>query len=145
MQQAERARLLAALGEDAMLLADPDKLAETLEQRFRDEPAASWAARLDASEVPVEVVDEAFCRELFDDPDAERDQLVARTWAGAVGRFEDPGLLVTFSDTPGVVQRGPSMCGEHTRQLMAELGYTDAEVDALAEARAILDAPVTRS
>ena len=145
VQQAEQARLLAALGEDAMLLADPDKLAETLEQRFRDEPAASWAARLDASEVPVEVVDEAFCRELFDDPDAERDQLVARTWAGAVGRFEDPGLLVTFSDTPGVVQRGPSMCGEHTRQLMAELGYTDAEVDALAEARAILDAPVTRS
>ena len=69
---------------------------------------------------------------------------MAATWAGAVGRFEDPGLLVTFSDTPGVVQRGPSICGEHTRELMAELGYTDAEVDALAEQGAILDAPVTQ-
>ena len=96
--------------------------------------------------VPVEVVDEAFCRELFDDPDAERDAAGgARHGRAAVGRFEDPGLLVTFGDTPGVVQRGPSMCGEHTRELLAELGYTDAEIDALAEARAILDAPVTPS
>lgn len=145
VQVEEQERLLAALGEDASLLADAAKLAETLEQRFREEPAAAWGARLDAADVPAEPVDETFCRTMFDDPDAERDQLVARTWAGSVGRFEDPGLLVTFSDTPGIVQRGPSMCGEHTRELMVELGYTDAEVDDLVGERAILDAPVARS
>jgi crotonobetainyl-CoA:carnitine CoA-transferase CaiB-like acyl-CoA transferase len=61
-----------------------------------------------------------------------------------VGRFEDPGLLVTLGDTPGIVQRGPSMCGEHTRELLLEYGYTSAEIDALADEKAVLDAPVTR-
>jgi crotonobetainyl-CoA:carnitine CoA-transferase CaiB-like acyl-CoA transferase len=34
------------------------------------------------------------------------------------------------------------MCGEHTRQVLREHGYTDDEVDALATAGAVLDAPV---
>ena len=113
------------------LLADPAKLAETLEQRFRDEPAAAWAARLDAAEVPAEVVDETFCRTLFDDPDAAR----TGSWRDLGrrgGTVRGPRPAGHFSDTPGVVQRGPGMCGEHTRELLGELGYTDAEVDALA-------------
>jgi crotonobetainyl-CoA:carnitine CoA-transferase CaiB-like acyl-CoA transferase len=61
-----------------------------------------------------------------------------------VGRFEDPGLLVDFSATPAVVQRGPSMCGEHTRELLLELGYPDGEIDALVADRAVLDVPVAR-
>ena len=59
-------------------------------------------------------------------------------------RFEDPGLLVRFSETPGVVQRGPSMCGEHSRDLLVELGYADGEIDAFVAAGAVLDAPVVR-
>ena len=66
----------------------------------------------------------SFCRALFDDPEARRDQLIAETWAGGVGRFEDPGLLVNLSATPAVVQRGPCLCGEHTREILLEHGYT---------------------
>ena len=67
---------------------------------------------------------------------------MAETWAGGVGRFEDPGLLIDFSETPGVVRRGPCMCGEHTREILLELGYSDEEVDKLAADKVILDAPV---
>ncbi len=45
----------------------------------------------------MEVVNEEFCRTLFDDPAAVSSQLVAQTWSGGVGRFEDPGLLVETS------------------------------------------------
>jgi crotonobetainyl-CoA:carnitine CoA-transferase CaiB-like acyl-CoA transferase len=48
-------------------------------------------------------------------------------------------LLVNFTETPGVVQRGPAMCGEHTRELLREVGYRDAEIDALTAARAVLE------
>jgi crotonobetainyl-CoA:carnitine CoA-transferase CaiB-like acyl-CoA transferase len=66
---------------------------------------------------------------------------VSETHAEGVGRFEDPGLLVELSETPGVILRGPCLCGEHTRELLREQGFTDAEVDALAAEGAVLDAP----
>jgi crotonobetainyl-CoA:carnitine CoA-transferase CaiB-like acyl-CoA transferase len=142
IQPVEQRRLIGAVGEDESLLDDPVKLAAALEARFRERTAAAWATILDDARVPAEVVDETFCRTVFDDPDARADQLISETWAGAVGRFEDPGLLVTFSETPAVIQRGPAMCGEHTRELLVEHGYNEDEIATMVEARAILDAPV---
>ena len=56
--------------------------------------AAEAFHALDDGGVPIEVVDEYFCRNLFDDPEARRLNLVSETWSSSVGRFEDPGLLV---------------------------------------------------
>ena len=135
-----RARLLTAMGEDETALDDHDKVVALLEAHFHERSAAEWFAALDRVDVPVEIVDEAFCRTLFDDPEARAAQLVVETWAAGVGRFEDPGLLVNLSATPGVIQRGPCMCGEHTREILIEHGYTPSEVDALVADRAVLDA-----
>ncbi|MDQ1384677.1 MAG: hypothetical protein QOG65_2056, partial [Actinomycetota bacterium] len=140
-----RISLAAALREDRIALESPEKAAAILESRFAEHPAAQWCQALNAAGVPAEVVDEEYCRTLFDDPQARASQLVAETRAGNVGRFEDAGLLVHLSATPGVVQRGPCLCGEHTREIMLELGYTDPEIDAFASDRAILDAPVASS
>jgi crotonobetainyl-CoA:carnitine CoA-transferase CaiB-like acyl-CoA transferase len=144
----ERERLFGVMGEDGTGLrdgqADNDTVAKLLEARFLDRVAAYWFAELDQANVPVEVVDEAFCRTIFDDADAQDSALVSKTWAGNVGRFEDPGLLVNVAPANAVIQRGPSLCGEHTRELLKEHGYSDDEVDALATAGAVLDAPVSQ-
>jgi crotonobetainyl-CoA:carnitine CoA-transferase CaiB-like acyl-CoA transferase len=116
------------------LEVDADHLAEELATRS----AIDAFKVLDDAGVPVEVVDETFCRDLFDDPEARAAGLVATTHAGNVGRFEDPGLLVQFSATPGVIQRGPCLCGEHTGEILQELGYADARIDELATERVIL-------
>jgi crotonobetainyl-CoA:carnitine CoA-transferase CaiB-like acyl-CoA transferase len=71
--------------------------------------------------------------------------LVSETWCGGVGKFEDPGLLVTISPASGIVQRGPCMCGEHSREILVEHGFSDAEVDVMAKEGAILDAPLEPS
>ena len=129
-----------ALVEDG---SDDDTLATGLGAAFRARSTAEWFATLDAAGVPVEIVDESFCRSLFDDPELRAAGLVSETWAGGVGRFEDPGLLVDFSMTPGVIRRGPCLCGEHTREILLELGYDDAEVDRLTAAGVVRDEPVT--
>lgn len=117
-----------------------DGLGASLEERFRDRCASDWFDALDKAGVPVEVVAEAFCREIFDDVEARSLGLIAETRAGGVGRFEDAGLLFGLSDTPPVVQRGPAMCGEHTRDLMLEHGYAESEIDELVAQKVVLDA-----
>jgi crotonobetainyl-CoA:carnitine CoA-transferase CaiB-like acyl-CoA transferase len=138
---ADRERLGGALGGFGDGSGDA---ASVLEGQFATRPAAEWFDLLDAVGVPVEVVNEEFCRTLFDDPAAVSSQLVARTWSGSVGRFEDPGLLVETSPATGVIQRGPCMCGEHTREILLEVGYSRSEIDALVEQKVVLDAPVER-
>jgi len=146
-------RLFSVIGRDD-LAADPGfvsaearsrhdaELAAVLSAFFATMTSAAAFAALDGGGVPVEVVDENFCRDLFDDDELRSRGWVAQTWAGGVGRFEDPGLLIDFSKTPGIVRRGPCMCGEHTREILLEIGYTDEEVDKLAADKVVLDAPI---
>ncbi|MGD0395007.1 MAG: CoA transferase, partial [Acidimicrobiales bacterium] len=118
---------------------DPESVADWLGSYFLDARASEAFAVLDDGDVPIEVVDEYFCRNLFDDPDARRLQLVSETHSSAVGRFEDAGLLVNISPSEPVVQRGPCASGEHTREILRELGYSAADVEAMEEGRAVLD------
>jgi crotonobetainyl-CoA:carnitine CoA-transferase CaiB-like acyl-CoA transferase len=46
-------------------------------------------------------------------------------------------LPVKFSATPGGIARGAPVYGEHTREVLREHGFGDAEIDAMARAGAI--------
>ncbi|MGH9096626.1 MAG: CaiB/BaiF CoA transferase family protein, partial [Acidimicrobiales bacterium] len=140
----ERVRLMAVIGGLEAVSGHSEREGELLAAQFRRRTAAEWFTRLDGAGVPVEIVDEGFCRTLFDDPEAKAAQLVVETRSGSVGRFEDPGFLVKVSPAECVIQRGPAVCGEHSREILLEHGYVDAEVDALAADQAILDATVDR-
>jgi crotonobetainyl-CoA:carnitine CoA-transferase CaiB-like acyl-CoA transferase len=119
---------------------DEDAVAAWLGSYFEHTTATEATRALDEAGVPVERVEERFCRDLFDDPEAKRLGLVSTTHSASVGRFEDPGLLVELSPASGVVQRGPCACGEHTAEILGELGYSDGEIAALLECRAALAA-----
>jgi crotonobetainyl-CoA:carnitine CoA-transferase CaiB-like acyl-CoA transferase len=120
------------------------EVAGLLEVRFGDKSATEWFVALDEAAIPAEVVNEEFCRTIFDDPQARLLGLVSETWSSGVGRFEDPGILVNVFPTTPVIQRGPCMCGEHTRQILLEYGFSDQEVDTFVTEGAILDAPSSR-
>src|SRR4051794_14387008 len=46
-----------------------DALSDDLEATFATRVAGDWFVELDQSGVPAEVVDETFCRAMFDDPE----------------------------------------------------------------------------
>jgi crotonobetainyl-CoA:carnitine CoA-transferase CaiB-like acyl-CoA transferase len=127
---------------DALGVGAADDPSEPLAAALASRPATDAFKLLDDAGVPVEIVNEEFCRDLFDDPEARALGWVATTTAGGVGRFEDPGLLIGFSATPGTVQRGPCLCGQHTREIHREIGYADERIDELVAAGVVLDAPV---
>ncbi|WP_087735140.1 CaiB/BaiF CoA transferase family protein [Paraburkholderia piptadeniae] len=48
-----------------------------------------------------------------------------------------PAPAPRFSRTPGAIQRGPAQPGEHTDELLTDWGFSDSEISALRESRAI--------
>lgn len=112
--------------------ANDAALRKELETIFVTRTTLDWRQALDAAGVPAEVSDPDFSRNLFDD-----DDLLARKWITAypqplVGIFEQTGLGIDLSDTPGVIQGPPLTVGAQSRQILsAILGYADDEIDAL--------------
>jgi crotonobetainyl-CoA:carnitine CoA-transferase CaiB-like acyl-CoA transferase len=47
------------------------------------------------------------------------------------------GNLITFSDTPGKPGRAAPMVGQHTRDILAELGYTEAAIESFRARRVV--------
>ncbi|MGO9854638.1 MAG: CoA transferase [Acidimicrobiales bacterium] len=118
---------------------DAASVASWLGSYFESTVAAEAFNVLDDGGVPIEMVDQYFCRNLFDDPEARRLNLVSETWSSTVGRFEDPGLLVNIAPARTVVQRGPCACGEQSREILLELGYSHSDIEAMVEGRSVLD------
>jgi crotonobetainyl-CoA:carnitine CoA-transferase CaiB-like acyl-CoA transferase len=89
---------------------------------------ADWVERL-ADVVPcgpVLAVDE-----VFDDPQVEHLQLTRRVEHPTRGEIDVLRPPLTFSETPARIRSGPPADGMHTREVLRELGYSEAEIDEL--------------
>ena len=85
--------------------------------------------------------------EVFADPQV-RHLGMTRTVAQSTGaEIEVLRPPLTFSETPATVRSGPPVAGAHTREVLAEIGYGEDEVDALLEGGAVATKPraVTRT
>lgn len=112
-------------------------LVKFIDERMKAKTAAEWFAELDAAGVPVEVVSEDFSRKLHDNSEFQKRQWVASYSHPHVGKLDQIGLLCDLSDTPGVIQGRPLIVGEHTKEILAGMGYSEAEIKTMEEQFAI--------
>jgi crotonobetainyl-CoA:carnitine CoA-transferase CaiB-like acyl-CoA transferase len=109
-------------------------LGDAIAAKFALDTAANWLKKLDAAGVPAELSDGEFSRGLHDDAELKQRGWVASYPHPVVGKLDQIGLLFDFSETPGIVQGPPLMVGQHSREIMQNLGYTDADISAACEA-----------
>lgn len=107
------------------------KLAALLERIFRRRTAKDWFDALDAAGVPCEISSDTFSRELFDDAELmERGWIVHCDGNPSLGPIDMFGVGIDFSDTPARAGGPPPVPWQHTREILAELGYPAEKIDA---------------
>jgi crotonobetainyl-CoA:carnitine CoA-transferase CaiB-like acyl-CoA transferase len=125
---------IACLGEShrrALATVVPALDTETLEAFFAARTAQEAFDLLDRAGVPVEIAAEDARRTWFTQPDIVAAGLVAEYQHPTYGRFRQFGDLVNLSETPGRIAGPPPLLGQHSREVLGELGYSDDEIRSL--------------
>jgi crotonobetainyl-CoA:carnitine CoA-transferase CaiB-like acyl-CoA transferase len=125
-----------ALQNDPRFATPPDRvkhrseLTAELGQAFMGDLATNWRRALLAAGVPADISVDTWDGEtiLFDE-ELFRLGLVTEYEHPLLGRVRQFGNLITFSDTPGRPQRPAPMVGQHTREILSELGYDGSTMD----------------
>ena len=99
---------------------------------FRQRSAAEWLRDLDAAGVPAGPV--RFPEELVDDPQVLANGFQADLDHSLVGRMKMTGPLVQMSETPLEASASSPALGEHTDDLLRDLGYSADDVQGLRDA-----------
>ncbi len=116
-------------------LRNRDALVAAMSTRIGDLPKAEVVRRLREANVPVGPINDL--QEVFHDPVVKHLGLIAETDHPVAGRVRAPGIPVRMDLTPPSVRRHPPLLGEHTDEVLGELGYSGAEIEALRREGAI--------
>jgi crotonobetainyl-CoA:carnitine CoA-transferase CaiB-like acyl-CoA transferase len=113
-----------------------DELRPFVADRLRTRPRQHWIEGLTAAGVPCGSVRNL--QELFDDPQLEAREMIARVEHATIGQLRTLGVNVKLSETPGAVRTAPPMLGQHTNAVLRDdLGLSAADVEALRDKRVI--------
>jgi crotonobetainyl-CoA:carnitine CoA-transferase CaiB-like acyl-CoA transferase len=119
-------------------MANLKQLEAELSERFRTKPSGHWLAALEEKGVPCGPVYDTL--QALADPQTLAREMVVEVEHSTLGPVKTVGLPVKFSHTPGKVRTGAPLYGEHTRDVLREHGFADAEIDALEQEGAIVAA-----
>ncbi|MGB0410123.1 MAG: CaiB/BaiF CoA transferase family protein [Pikeienuella sp.] len=106
-----------------------DERLEMTQDVLRTDTAANWLQRLEAEDVPCAPV--LTRREVIRHPQVIANDSLSEYEHPVVGRLRQAEPAPRFGATPTSLRYPAPALGEHSREVLTEIGLTDAEIDAM--------------
>jgi formyl-CoA transferase/CoA:oxalate CoA-transferase len=116
-------------------VAHRDALRPVLADQFASRSTAAWLELLEAAEIPCGPIRGVL--EALESAQAQADAMTVEVDHPLLGRLRQVGVPFKFSATPATVRTAPPLLGEHSEQILAELGYDAAVIEHLRAERVI--------
>lgn len=120
------------LGEDPRFAINAERMAhlpelvDVLSGYFKTRSTADWLDALEEVGLPAGPV--FSIKEMQSDPQAIARDMVPETQHPVAGTVKTLGLPIKLSETPGGVTMPAPLFGQHTREVLAELGYSEEQI-----------------
>ncbi|MEK7863700.1 MAG: CaiB/BaiF CoA-transferase family protein [Chloroflexota bacterium] len=116
----------ARFSDNPKRVAHRKEIVPIIERRIRALAKSEVVRRLREANVPVGPI--STLDEVFADPVVRHLGLIAEMDHPTAGRVQAPGIPVRMSGTPPSVRSHPPVLGEHTDEVLTELGYTSEDI-----------------
>ena len=111
------------------------ELGKLLEEKLGEKTTKEWGEILNEVGVangPILHIDE-----VFQDPQVLHQEMLVEMDHPTIGKIKNIGFPVKLSRTPAAVRRPPPLLGQHTEDLLKELGYGPQEIETLRKEKII--------
>ena len=106
-----------------------------LEKAMVNRSSAEWVAKLNEAGVPCGPIYNV--KEMVEDPQVQHLGLATEVKHAALGTLKVQNLPVTLSRTPGAVRTAAPEAGEHSDEILGEIGYTATQIAELRKDKVI--------
>ena len=132
------------IGEDSFLTYDDesdswkyrDQIFELTQDRLRSKTTAEWLAIF--REHGIWVGEVYGYQDLVNDPQILHNKTFVEYEHPTEGLVKTPGFPFKFSETPAVVTRGAPLVGEHTYEVLDEIGFSSTEIERLISSKNVV-------
>jgi crotonobetainyl-CoA:carnitine CoA-transferase CaiB-like acyl-CoA transferase len=106
-----------------------DEISSWLRETFLTKTRDEWFELLCQEDIPVGKV--YTLDEVFSDPQVVHRQMIVEAEHPTLGKVRQVGIAPRLSDTPGKVRSLSPLLGEHSEEVLSELGYSQKEIESL--------------
>jgi crotonobetainyl-CoA:carnitine CoA-transferase CaiB-like acyl-CoA transferase len=106
-----------------------DAVNEIVARGLRTKPSSHWMEVFTQAGIPCGYVYNY--DEVFHDPQVLHNGMLQEIDHPTVGKHKTIGLPIRLHGSPGKIRRPSPLLGQHSREILAELGYRGEEIDSL--------------